>query len=150
MNWIRRSPFADGNDPAMHMVALIAAEAERAGTPLNEPEKQMLLAHWDPKAIVPENFRTKAKKLIEQTFNYEADPDNPLSLGNSAEWAGDGNYPTIVALTVEVMGERGEKLPRLRGRRAMIDLAQLVGCGFASVILLALFVAIVGWLFGHH
>lgn len=102
MSWIRKSPFADGNDPTEHMLALIAAEAERAGTPLSEAEKQMLLAHWDPETIVPEEFRTKAKKLIDQTFNHEADPDNPLSLGNSVEWAGDQNYPTIVALTEEV------------------------------------------------
>lgn len=120
MSWIRKSPFADGKDPTAHMLTLIAAEADRAGTPLSAAEKQMLLAHWDPKNIVPEDFRTKAKKPIEQTFNYETDPDNPHSLGNSVEWAGDGAYPTIVALTEEVILERSEKFPRLRGRRKII------------------------------
>jgi hypothetical protein len=146
MSWIRKSPFADGKDPAEHMVALIAAEAERSGTPLNDAEKQMLLDH--PETIVPEDFRTKTKKLIEQTFNYEADPDNPLSLGNSVEWAGDGAYPTIVALTEEVMLERGEKT-RLRGRRQIFDLIQLVGCAVVAVILMSLVVALLSGLFGH-
>lgn len=148
MSWIRNNPFADGQDPAEHMVALIAAEAERSGTPLNKAEKQTLLDHWDPETIVPKDFRTKAKKLIEQTFNYEAAPDNPLSLGNSVEWAGDQSYPTIVALTEEVMLERGEK-PRLGRRRQIIDLIQLVGCGVVTVVLLMLFAALLGWLSGH-
>ena len=129
------------------MLGLIAAEAERAGTPLDEAEKQMLLGHLDPETIFPEEFRTKAKKLIEQTFDYEADPDSPISLGNSVGWAGDGNYPTIVALTEEVMRERGEKSP-LRGRRKIIDLFQLVGCGLVVVILMMLVVVLFSWLFG--
>src|ERR1700691_6104883 len=146
MSWIRKSPFADGNDPIAHMVALIAAEAERAGTPLSEAEKQILLAHWDPETVVSEDFRTKAKRLIRQTFDYEADPDDPISLGNSVEWAGDGSYPTIIALTEEVMLERGEK-PRLRERRAVIDLIQLVGCGAVVVMLMMLAVVLFSWLF---
>jgi hypothetical protein len=149
MSWIRKSPFADGDDPTEHMLTLIASEADRAGTPLSEAEKQMLLARRDPKNIVPDDFRTKAKKLIEQTFDHETDPDSPLSLGNSVEWAGDGAYPTIVALTVEVMLERNEKFPRLRGRRQIVDLIQLVGCGVVSVILLMLFSAFIILLFGH-
>lgn len=135
MSWIRKSPFADGSDPAEHMVALIAAESERCGTPLSEVEKKILLAHWDRETTVSEDFRAKAKKLIEQTLLHEADPGNSLSLGNSVGWAGDGAFPTVVASAEEVMLEGGEK-PRLRGKRAIIDLAQLVGCGFVSVILL--------------
>lgn len=148
MSWIRKNPFADGRDPAAHMLALIVAEAERAGTPLNEAEKQILLSHCDPEALVQEEFLTKAKRLIEQTFNYEADPDNPLSLGNSVGWAGERSYPTIVALTEEVMRERGEKSP-LRGRRQIIDSIQLVGCGVIVVILMMLVVVMFGWLFGN-
>jgi hypothetical protein len=109
----------------------------------------MLLARWDPKNIVPEDFRTKAKKLIEQTFDYETDPGNPVSLGNSVEWAGDGAYPAIVALTEEVMLERSEKFPRLRGPRKIIDLVQLVGCGVVVVILMMLVVVLFSWLLGH-
>jgi hypothetical protein len=130
------------------MLALIASEADRAGTPLSEAEKQMLLARWDPKNIVPEDFRTKAKKLIEQTFDHETVPDNPLSLGNSVEWAGDGAYPTIVALTEEVMLEKEREFPPLRGRRKIIDLVHLVGCGVVAVILMMLVAALLGWLFG--
>ena len=62
MSWIRKNPFADGSDPTAHIVALIAAEADRAGTPLSEAEKQMLLAHWDPETVVSEDFPTKTKE----------------------------------------------------------------------------------------
>jgi hypothetical protein len=147
MSWIRKSPFADGVDPTAHMVALISAEAERTGTTLSETEKQILLRSWDPETVLPEEFRSKAKRLIEQTFDYEADPDNPINLGNSVEWA-DWNYPTIVALAEEVMLERQEKFPRLRGRRKIIDLFQLVGCGVVVVILMMLVVAVFSSLFG--
>jgi hypothetical protein len=148
MSWIRKSAFTDGIDPTAHMVVLISAEAERAGTPLSEAEKQILLRNWDPETILPEEFRSKAKRLVEQTFDYDADPDDPLSLGNSVEWAGDWGYPTIVALTEEVMLERQEKFPRLRGRRKIIDLFQLVGCGIVVVVLMMLVVALFSWLFG--
>jgi hypothetical protein len=130
------------------MLALIAAEAERDGTPLNQAEKQMLLSHWDHTTIIPEEFRTRAKRLIEQTFDHETDPDNPLNLGNSVEWAGDGSYPTIVALTEEVMVERSERFPRLRGRRKIIDRLHLIGCGVVLVILMMLVVVLFSWLFG--
>ena len=141
------------------MLALISAEADRSRTPLTEEEKRILLvgcepeAHialvgCEPEAHIADDFRDRAKKLIEQTFRFEADPDSPISLGHSTTWAGEDRYPMIVALTEEVMRERGEKSP-LRGRRAIIDLAHLVGCGFVSVILLMLFAAFVSWLFGH-
>jgi hypothetical protein len=130
------------------MLALIAAEAERSGTPLTEEERRTLLGGWDPETVVPDDFRAKAKNFIEQTFTYEPDPDSPISLGHSVMWAGEDGYPMIVALTEEVMRERGEKSP-LRGKRAIIDFIQLICCAFVSVILLMLFAAFVSWLFGH-
>ena len=110
MSWIRKSPFVGGEDPTAHMITLISAEAKRAETPFTEAEKQILPRDWDPKTIVPEDLEAKARKLIEQTFDHEADPDDPRSLGNSAMWAGDQNYATIVALTEEVIRARGERL----------------------------------------
>jgi hypothetical protein len=103
MSWIRKNLFADRTDPASHMVALI--EAERARTPFGEADRQILLQSWHPE--IPEDFETKIKKLIEQTLDHEADPDDPRSLGNSVVWAGDTAYPAVVALTEEVLRERG-------------------------------------------
>ena len=147
---IRKSPFVGGEEPTAHMITLISAEAERAGTPFTEAEKQILLREWHPETIVPEDLEAKARKLIERTFDHEVDPDDPRSLGNSVMWAADQNYATIAVLTEEVIRARGEKLPRLRGRAWAIDRVQLFGCGFASVILLMLLAAFVEWLFGHH
>jgi hypothetical protein len=129
------------------MVALIAAEAERSGIPLTEEERQTLLGGWYPETIVPDDFRTKAKKLIEQTFTYEPDPDSPISLGHSVMWAGEDGYPMIVALTEEVMREKCERSP-LRGRRKIIDRLQLIGSGLVVVILMMLIVVLFSWLFG--
>jgi hypothetical protein len=51
-------------------------------------------------------------------------------------------------LAEEVMLERQEKFPRLRGRRKIIDLFQLVGCGVVVVILMMSVVAVFSSLFG--
>jgi hypothetical protein len=150
MSWIRKSPFADGEDPAEHMVALIAAQAEKIGTPLSEEERRLLLDESAPApCIVPVESDAKVTKLIEQIFDSEVEPDDPKSLGNSMEWAGDGSYPRVVALTERVILSRSEKSTRLRGRRWAIDRIQLVGCGVVAVILMMFVVALVSWLFGH-
>jgi hypothetical protein len=150
MNWFRNSPFASSDDAAAHMVALVAAEAEKVGTPLSEEDRRLLLDEWIPLEIDEEDPAPKFKKLIEQTFDHEADLDDPMSFSNSVQWAGAGRYPRIVALAEEIIVSRSEKRPRLRGRRAIVDLVQLIGCSVVTVILLMLFAAFVGWLFGHH
>ena len=38
----RKYPFADGEDPVAHMVSLLSLEAERAGTPFTDEEKELL------------------------------------------------------------------------------------------------------------
>ena len=73
-----------------------------------------------------------------------------MNLGNSIQWAGAERYPKVVALAEEVVLSRGEKFPRLRGRRLMIDRMQLVGCGIVAVILMLLVVVLLSWLFGHR
>ncbi len=149
MSWFRNSPFASSDDAAAHMVALVAAEAEKAGTPLNEEERRLLLDQAMPPKIDlgEEESDTSFRKLIKQTFDHEADPDDPMSLSNSVQWAGADKYPKIVALAEEIIVSRGDKLPRPRGRRLMIHLVQLVGCGIVTVILMMLFAAAVGGLF---
>ena len=151
MSWFRNSPFASSVDAAAHMVALVAAQAEKAGTPLSEEERKLLIEPALPAKIDLEEEESDARfrKLIEQTFDYEVNPDAPMSLGSSVQWAGADRYPKIVALAEEIIVSCGEKRPRLRGRRQIIDLIQLVGCGVVSVILLMLFSALVIWLFGH-
>jgi hypothetical protein len=132
------------------MVALVAAEAEKVGTPLSEEDRRLLLDEWIPLEIDEEGSAPKFKKLIAQTFDHEADLDDPMSFSNSVQWAGADRYPRIVALAEEIIVSRSEKRPRLRGRRAIVDLVQLIGCSVVTVILLMLFAAFVGWLFGYH
>ena len=59
MSWITKNPFANGSDPTAHILALIAAEADRAGTPLTEEEKQTLVGGWDPETVVPEVYELR-------------------------------------------------------------------------------------------
>ena len=154
MSWFQKSPSASDEDAAAHMVALVAAQAEKARAPLSDEERRMLLNEAIPGNAMPgnaasEELDARVRKLIEQTFDAEIEPDDPKNLGNSVQWAGDGQYPKIVALTEDIIRSRSEKFTRLRGRRWVIDRIQLVGCGVVAVIFLMLFSALVGWLFGH-
>jgi hypothetical protein len=147
MSWFRNSPFAGSDEAVAHMLALLVAQAEKAGMPLSEGERKLLLEEATPPKIVGEESDEKFRKLIERTFDDEVDPDDPMSLSNSLQWAGDDQYPKIVALAEEVVRSRSEKFPQLRGRRFMIDRLQLIGCGFATVVLMMLVVVFFSWLF---
>ena len=153
MGWFfHKSPFAGEEDAAAHMVALVAAEAEKSGTPLSDEEWGLLLddaisGDAMPETAASEELDAKVRRLIEQRFDSEIEPDDPKNLGNSLGWAGDGQYPRIVALTEDVIRLRSEKSPR--GRKWVIDRIQLVGCGVVAVVLLMLCAALFGWLFEH-
>ncbi len=149
MSWFRSSPFASSEDAVAHMVALLAAHAEKAGTPLREGERKLLIEGATPPKIVGDESDEKFRQLIEQTFDHETDIDDPMSFSNSLQWAGADRYPRIVALAEEVIRSRSDRSPRLRGKRQVIDLIQLVGCAVVVVILMMVVVALAGWLFGH-
>jgi hypothetical protein len=154
MNWFRSSPFSSDEGAAAHMVALVAAQAEKAGTPLSDEERRILLDDAIPVDVMPANvsseeFDARVRKLIEETFDGEVEPDDPKNLGNSLQWAGDRQYPRIVALTEGVIRSRRERFARGKGRRWIVDRIQLVGCGVVAVILMMLFAALVGRLFEH-
>jgi hypothetical protein len=127
------------------MLDLLAKEAERSGAPLTDAERGILeLGHGRP---VSAELLAKTVKLIELALDHEADIDDPKSLGNSLQWAGEFGYPNVTAIAEEVFRSRGERLPQLRGRRWAIDRIQLVGCGFVAVILIMLFWAAVSFIF---
>ncbi len=148
MRWFYRSPFANSEDAVNHMVALVSAQADKLGVSLSEEERRLLVEEATPPKIADEESDEKFRKLIEKTFDSEV--DDPMNFSSTIQWAGADRYPKIVALAEEIITSRGENRPRLRGRRAIIDLVQLVGCGVLTVILLMLFSALVIWLFGHN
>jgi hypothetical protein len=143
MSWIRKSPFARHEDPVEHMVALLSKEAENAGTPFSADEKKILRSERASGESVPEELRQKSRKLIEQLLTkeqtIEADKD-PKSFDNSLEWAGDREYPNIVALTEEVVMSGGFGVLPLHGRRLAKDRMQLVGCALSVVLFMFLIV----------
>lgn len=147
MSWIRKSPFASGEDPVEHILGLLAKEADRASTPLAEAERSILTAKWDPETPISEELHAKTRNLIDLVFDHESDVDDPRNLGNSLAWASESGYSNLSVLAEEVIRSRGERLPRLRGRRWIIDRIQLLGCGFAAVILMGLFWVAVDLLF---
>jgi hypothetical protein len=145
---IRKNPFASHEDPVHHMVALLCKEAESAGIPFTENEKQILASESSSEKPVPEGLRQRAKKLIEELLSKQQTSGavtDPKSFDNSLEWAGDPGYPNIVALTEEVVTSGSLKLrPRLQGRTWVKDRVQLLGCALSIVLLMFLIVEIVG------
>jgi hypothetical protein len=152
MNWRRRSPFSSPEEAASHMVELLAKEAESAGTPLTDQEKEILLqASSESPFSVAEDLRQKAKVLIRRIFEAEA-PDEfdrePKSFSDSLLVAGDRGYSNVVALAEEVSREiREAAYPQQHGWRFAKDRMQLVGCGILVVLLMFVVVIVAGIVF---
>jgi hypothetical protein len=137
-----KNPFANHENPAEHMVELLAEEAELAGMPLSPDEKQILRREASIREPVPEELRSKAKTLIEQRLKREqaaGNSDDPKSFNNSLAWAGEPSYPNIVALTEDVFTS-GPGDFRLEGRRWIKDKLQLVGCAVVVILVVGLLV----------
>jgi hypothetical protein len=143
MPWIHKSPFASHEDPVEHMVVLLSREAENAGTPFSAEEKKSLRSERASGESVPEELRQKSRKLIEQLLKKEqtrAANKDPKSFDSCLQWAGDREYPNIVALTEEVMMSGGFGVLPLHGRRLAKDRMQLVGCALSVVLFMFLIV----------
>jgi hypothetical protein len=148
---IRKSPFGRHEDPIEHMVALLSKEAESGGTPLNEADKKILASEAMPARPVPEELRVRATRLIEQILEKEkaqlgdAEGD-PKSFGRSLEWAGDPDYPNIVALAEEVVLSRRARAgkPLGHGQARLRNQVRLLIYGLLLVFLVILIVVIVG------
>jgi len=149
MSWIRKSPFDRDEDPAKRMLELLAKEAERAGAPFSEEEQEILAT----RTIIPVELDIRARNLIEQMLEREtvAGPDrDPKSFGNSLEWADCDNGPNVVELTIAVASDRrAMHPPPTQWGLWLKDKIGLVGCAFAAVILMMLFVAAISLLFDH-
>ena len=151
---IRKSPFSRHEDPIEHMVTLLSHEAEIAGTPLSEADKKVLATEATPTTPVPRELRARATRLIEQIVEKEtaqlgdAEGD-PKSFGRSLEWAGDPDYPNIVALTEEVVLSRRARAgkPQSQGQARLKNQVRLLVYGLLLVFLTILIVEIVGAVF---
>lgn len=143
VSWLRKNPFRSEEDPVEHILDLLAKEAERARTPLTDAERSILAAKWDPASAISDELHAKTSKLVALVLDHEANIDAPKSLGNSLEWATESGHSNVTAIIEGVICSRGERLPRLRGRRWVVDRIQLVGCAFVAVILAMLFWAAV-------
>ena len=146
MTWIRKSPFSRREDPLDHMLLAISREAEAAGIPLSETERQMLAAEVVPELPIPDDLKGRVKPLISAILQRERATDtgaNTLGFGDALEWV-EPDYPNIAALAEEVITSGGlGALPKLHGGRLFKDQAQLVGCAIALVLaLMAIAVAI--------
>ncbi len=146
MTWIRKSPFSRREDPLDHMLLALSREAEAAGIPLSETERQMLAAEVVPEIPIPDDLKERVKPLISAILQREQATDtggNTIGFGDALEWV-EPDYPNIAALAEEVITSGGfGALPQLHGRTLFKDRAQLVGCAVALVIgLIAIAVAI--------
>jgi hypothetical protein len=97
MSWlIKRSPFGRDEDLLDHMVELLSVEAIKDGVPLTERDRE-ILADVEP---MPEILRQRAKELIIRIYEAESLDEwdrDPKCFSCSLQWAGDGEYPNIVA-----------------------------------------------------
>ena len=108
---IRKSPFGRHEDPTEHMVALLSNEAEIGGAPLSDADKKILASDATLSGPVPEELRARTSRLIEllvekgkaQVSDSKGDPKSFL---RTLEWAGDQDYPNIVALTEDAIRSR--------------------------------------------
>jgi hypothetical protein len=131
------------------MLALLANEAEEAGTPFSEEEKEILAS----RTSIPSELDSRARSLIEQILEKErvAGPDKELkSFGNSLEWADCDSGSNVVELTIAVASDKRAMYPPLiQWGLWFKDKIGLVGSAIAVVILLMLFAGAVSFLFGH-
>ena len=147
MRWIRKSPFGRGEDPVKFMVSLLSQEAGRSGIPLSEAEERILASEFAPRLPIAEGLHERTKRLIAQILQRERETpqeERTKSFVSSIEWAGDQNYPNIVAIAEEVITGRGlGQMPPLRGRAWLKDRTKLIGCAFVAVLFIFLIVAAV-------
>jgi hypothetical protein len=148
MSWfIKRSPFGRDEDPLNHMVELLSVEAIKDGVPLSERDRE-ILANVEP---MPEILRQRTKELVMRIYESES-PDererDPKCFGCALQWAGDGQYPNIVALAEEVACDIARPSAPLHGWKRVKDKLQLLGCGLLLVLLMFAVVAVAGFLFG--
>lgn len=150
MNWfIRRSPFGQHEDPVQHLVAILSREAETAGTPLTDTEKEILAREHSPNIPIPEELRQSAKQLIARIFDAEPRDEferDPKSFSNSLEWTERGN-PNIAVLAEEISRENPHLSPPWYGWKRVKDRLQLVGCALIVILLMFAVVIALGFLF---
>jgi len=151
MSWIRKNPFDPSEDPSQHMLALLANEAEQAGDPFSELEKEILSSGI---LSLPWDLDAKARNLIAQLLEKEsAIPSakrDPKGLGNCLEWCDYGRSTNLTELTYQVASARNVMHPAPIDWRVWFkEKIGLIGCGLAAVILLMLFAAAIEFLFDH-
>ena len=147
MSWfVKRSPFGRDEDPLDHMVELLSAEAIKDGVPLTERDRE-ILASAEP---MPEILRQRAKELITRIYESESLDEwerDPKCFSCSLQWAGDREYPNIVALAEGVACDIARPSAPLYGWKRVKDKLQLLGCGLLLVLLMFAIVAVAGFLF---
>ncbi len=147
MRWIHKSPFGSGEDPVKFMVSLLSEEAVLSGISLSEAEERILASEFAPRLPIAEDLHERTKRLIAQILQRERETpqeERTKSFVSSIEWAGDQNYPNIVAIAEEVITGRGlGPMPPLRGRAWLKDRTKLIACAFVAVLFIFLIVAAV-------
>lgn len=135
-----KSPFGRDEDPIHHMVELLSKEAEKAGTPLTDLDKETLAEECSDTRAMPDDLRWRAKELIARIFEGELSDEfvrDPKCFSSSLQWAGDQSYPNIVALAEEVYCDiNPTAFHSLHGWEFAKDRMQLIGCGVLAVLLM--------------
>jgi hypothetical protein len=147
MNWIRKNPFGD-EDPLEIMIGCVAAEAKEQGKELTGEDVALLRAEYyvvDPEndTKVDRSAELRYMALVKAVLEKEAASETGSKrFTNAIEWAGDQQYPYVVALAeLCITGE--DPGPRVR-RGRLADQFFLLATGLAVVLAMFLIVTIVG------
>jgi hypothetical protein len=131
---IRKNPFT--SDPKMEMIKCVSEYAISVGSPLSDFERRLLIAE---NPVVDEPTEKRLRSLVANVIAKQkaSGDDDQRSFVNAVEWATDGEWPYVAALTVaEINGSQTvEQVVRRSGSRAWL----IAGC-LTIVLLLVLLV----------
>lgn len=139
MKIIKRNPFEA--EPKKAMIEDVVSEADLSGEPLSNHELT-ILATENPE--VDDRTEARLRHLVAKVIRRQKESgqaEHLKSFVNAVEWAGDGEYPYVVALAeAEITGS--VTVDRIVRR----DISKpWVYLGYVGVIILVLVLVLVVW-----
>jgi hypothetical protein len=149
MGWFSKSPFESSEDAVKRMVDLVADAAEKAGTPLTSPDREILARPMSSQEPIPEDLRRRVSQLVPEILEDEKLDEgywDPKNFSHTLQWAGDSHYSNIVAVAEEVIS--GVERAKPHGWKLAKDRILLIACGFLVVLCMFAIIGGLSFLFG--
>lgn len=137
MSWTRKRLFTTQDAAIRHMLDLLAAKAPNLGYRLSENDLNLLAGELPLSPLFEYDVKEIIRHIVaEEQLQTEADGcEDPMSFGNTLEWANEPMYPNIARLSEEVISGN-TKEARLHGWPRVADTVLLVLSALGVVILM--------------